>query len=167
VTVRADEQRFGRDFKHEICDNCIVQLGKMHWTLGCVCGIGKRCRRVSTAPRSDCWISRRVGQDEGERCDAAVAVPKLYPQVLPSQGTRTIGGNLSTNAGGTACDSQIRRFDFGRTRQWRCEARLVALGEGPGVARPHVNLSTCSTSTIPSIPERSFSGGSGMLRTKQ
>jgi FAD/FMN-containing dehydrogenase len=33
---------------------------------------------------------------------AAAAVDRLYPQVLPSEGTCTIGGNLSTNAGGTA-----------------------------------------------------------------
>src|SRR5262249_13680070 len=30
------------------------------------------------------------------------AVDRLYPQLLPSEGTCTIGGNLSTNAGGTA-----------------------------------------------------------------
>jgi FAD/FMN-containing dehydrogenase len=29
-------------------------------------------------------------------------VDRLYPQLLPSEGTCTIGGNLSTNAGGTA-----------------------------------------------------------------
>jgi FAD/FMN-containing dehydrogenase len=34
--------------------------------------------------------------------DAAAAVDRLYPQLLPSEGTCTIGGNLSTNAGGTA-----------------------------------------------------------------
>jgi D-lactate dehydrogenase (cytochrome) len=34
--------------------------------------------------------------------EAAAAVDRLYPQVLPSEGTCTIGGNLSTNAGGTA-----------------------------------------------------------------
>src|SRR6516225_6385142 len=34
--------------------------------------------------------------------EAAEAVDRLYPQVLPSDGTCTIGGNLSTNAGGTA-----------------------------------------------------------------
>jgi len=32
---------------------------------------------------------------------AAAAVDRLYPQLLPSEGTCTIGGNLSTNAGGT------------------------------------------------------------------
>jgi FAD/FMN-containing dehydrogenase len=34
--------------------------------------------------------------------EAAAAADRLYPQVLPSEGTCTIGGNLSTNAGGTA-----------------------------------------------------------------
>src|SRR5262245_3943099 len=34
--------------------------------------------------------------------EAAAVVDRLYPQLLPSEGTCTIGGNLSTNAGGTA-----------------------------------------------------------------
>src|SRR5271154_4298697 len=34
--------------------------------------------------------------------EAAAAAARLYPQLLPSEGTCTIGGNLSTNAGGTA-----------------------------------------------------------------
>jgi D-lactate dehydrogenase (cytochrome) len=34
--------------------------------------------------------------------ETAAAVDRLYPQLLPSEGTCTIGGNLSTNAGGTA-----------------------------------------------------------------
>jgi D-lactate dehydrogenase (cytochrome) len=34
--------------------------------------------------------------------EAAAAMERLYPQLLPSEGTCTIGGNLSTNAGGTA-----------------------------------------------------------------
>src|SRR3954451_4564634 len=34
--------------------------------------------------------------------EAAANVERLYPQLLPSEGTCTIGGNLSTNAGGTA-----------------------------------------------------------------
>jgi FAD/FMN-containing dehydrogenase len=33
--------------------------------------------------------------------EAAEAADRLYPQLLPSEGTCTIGGNLSTNAGGT------------------------------------------------------------------
>ncbi len=34
--------------------------------------------------------------------EAASAADRLYPQLLPSEGTCTIGGNLSTNAGGVA-----------------------------------------------------------------
>jgi FAD/FMN-containing dehydrogenase len=34
--------------------------------------------------------------------EAAEKADRLYPQLLPSEGTCTIGGNLSTNAGGTA-----------------------------------------------------------------
>ncbi|HEY4819484.1 MAG TPA: FAD-binding oxidoreductase [Xanthobacteraceae bacterium] len=34
--------------------------------------------------------------------EAAAGVDRLYPQLLPSEGTCTIGGNLSTNAGGSA-----------------------------------------------------------------
>ncbi len=34
--------------------------------------------------------------------EAATAVDRLYPQLLPSEGTCTVGGNLATNAGGTA-----------------------------------------------------------------
>jgi D-lactate dehydrogenase (cytochrome) len=33
--------------------------------------------------------------------EAAAQADRLYPQLLPSEGTCTIGGNLSTNAGGT------------------------------------------------------------------
>ena len=34
--------------------------------------------------------------------EAAAAVDRLYPQLLPSEGTCAVGGNLSTNAGGAA-----------------------------------------------------------------
>ena len=34
--------------------------------------------------------------------EAAAAADRLYPQLLPSEGSCTIGGNLSTNAGGVA-----------------------------------------------------------------
>src|SRR3569623_1691019 len=34
--------------------------------------------------------------------EAVAAARRLYPQLLPSEGTCTIGGNLSTNAGGVA-----------------------------------------------------------------
>jgi FAD/FMN-containing dehydrogenase len=42
--------------------------------------------------------------------EAASEVDRLYPQLLPSEGTCTIGGNLSTNAGGT----QVVRYGNSR-----------------------------------------------------
>ncbi|MET0277948.1 MAG: FAD-binding oxidoreductase [Pseudorhodoplanes sp.] len=38
--------------------------------------------------------------------EAAAEANRLYPQLLPSEGSCTIGGNLSTNAGGTAALAQ-------------------------------------------------------------
>ena len=37
--------------------------------------------------------------------EAAANVDRLYPLLLPSEGTCTVGGNLSTNAGGTTAVS--------------------------------------------------------------
>jgi D-lactate dehydrogenase (cytochrome) len=47
-------------------------------------------------------ITCEAGVTLGRARDAAASVDRLYPQLLPSEGTCTIGGNLSTNAGGTA-----------------------------------------------------------------
>jgi FAD/FMN-containing dehydrogenase len=47
-------------------------------------------------------ITCEAGVTLGRAREAATAVDRLYPQLLPSEGTCTIGGNLSTNAGGTA-----------------------------------------------------------------
>jgi D-lactate dehydrogenase (cytochrome) len=47
-------------------------------------------------------ITCESGVTLGRAREAAAAVDRLYPQLLPSEGTCTIGGNLSTNAGGTA-----------------------------------------------------------------
>jgi FAD/FMN-containing dehydrogenase len=47
-------------------------------------------------------ITCEAGVTLGRAREAAAAVDRLYPQLLPSEGTCTIGGNLSTNAGGTA-----------------------------------------------------------------
>src|SRR5262245_12221822 len=47
-------------------------------------------------------IPCEAGVTLGRAREAAAAVDRLYPQLLPSEGTCTIGGNLSTNAGGTA-----------------------------------------------------------------
>src|SRR5512132_2494813 len=47
-------------------------------------------------------ITCEAGVTLGRAREAAASVDRLYPQLLPSEGTCTIGGNLSTNAGGTA-----------------------------------------------------------------
>src|SRR5215216_4013341 len=47
-------------------------------------------------------LANETGVTLGRAREAAAAVDRLYPQLLPSEGTCTIGGNLSTNAGGTA-----------------------------------------------------------------
>ena len=47
-------------------------------------------------------ITCEAGVTLGRAREAAAAADRLYPQLLPSEGTCTIGGNLSTNAGGTA-----------------------------------------------------------------
>jgi FAD/FMN-containing dehydrogenase len=46
-------------------------------------------------------ITAEAGVPLGRVREAAAAVDRLYPLLLPSEGTCTIGGNLSTNAGGT------------------------------------------------------------------
>ena len=76
-------------------------------------------RRANSAQRRDRALAQSPRQDPRGRSglqhhdlrgrrDAAAGrrrppnVDRLYPQLLPSEGTCTIGGNLSTNAGGTA-----------------------------------------------------------------
>ena len=59
--------------------DCIREVDPTSYTITCEAGVTLRRAR-----------------------EAAAAVDRLYPQLLPSEGTCTIGGNLSTNAGGTA-----------------------------------------------------------------
>ena len=58
-----------------------------------------RIREVDAASNT---ITCEAGVTLGRAREAAAAADRLYPQLLPSEGTCTIGGNLSTNAGGTA-----------------------------------------------------------------
>jgi FAD/FMN-containing dehydrogenase len=58
-----------------------------------------RIREVDPASNT---ITCEAGVTLGRAREAAAEVDRLYPQLLPSEGTCTIGGNLSTNAGGTA-----------------------------------------------------------------
>src|SRR5881275_2558798 len=46
-------------------------------------------------------IIAEAGVSLGRVREAAANVDRLYPLLLPSEGTCTVGGNLSTNAGGT------------------------------------------------------------------
>jgi FAD/FMN-containing dehydrogenase len=47
-------------------------------------------------------ITAEAGVTLARAREAAAQADRLYPQLLPSEGSCTIGGNLSTNAGGTA-----------------------------------------------------------------
>jgi D-lactate dehydrogenase (cytochrome) len=58
-----------------------------------------RIREVDPASNT---ITCEAGVTLQRAREAATAVDRLYPQLLPSEGTCTIGGNLATNAGGTA-----------------------------------------------------------------
>ena len=58
-----------------------------------------RIREVDPASNT---ITCEAGVTLQRAREAAAAADRLYPQLLPSEGTCTIGGNLSTNAGGTA-----------------------------------------------------------------
>jgi FAD/FMN-containing dehydrogenase len=61
-----------------------------------------RLDRVREADPTSNTLTCEAGVTLQRAHEAAAAVDRLYPQVLPSEGTCTIGGNLSTNAGGTA-----------------------------------------------------------------
>jgi D-lactate dehydrogenase (cytochrome) len=50
-------------------------------------------------------ITAEAGVPLGRVRSAAADVDRLYPLLLPSEGTCTVGGNLSTNAGGTTAVS--------------------------------------------------------------
>lgn len=58
----------------------------------------KRVRSIDTAGNT---ITVEAGCTLGELHAAAEAADRLFPLSLPSEGSCTIGGNLSTNAGGT------------------------------------------------------------------
>jgi len=61
-----------------------------------------RLDRIREVDPTSNTITCEAGVTLGRARAAAAAVDRLYPQLLPSEGTCTIGGNLSTNAGGTA-----------------------------------------------------------------
>jgi len=61
-----------------------------------------RLDRVREVDPTSNTITCEAGVTLQHAREAAAAVDRLYPQLLPSEGTCTIGGNLATNAGGTA-----------------------------------------------------------------
>jgi D-lactate dehydrogenase (cytochrome) len=61
-----------------------------------------RLDRIREVDPTSYTITCEAGVTLQRAREAAAAVDRLYPQLLPSEGTCTIGGNLATNAGGTA-----------------------------------------------------------------
>src|ERR1700728_814820 len=61
-----------------------------------------RLDRIREADPASNTLTCEAGVTLQRAREAAAAVDRLYPQLLPSEGSCTIGGNLSTNAGGTA-----------------------------------------------------------------
>jgi FAD/FMN-containing dehydrogenase len=61
-----------------------------------------RLDRIREVDPTSYTITCEAGVTLQRAREAAAAAGRLYPQLLPSEGTCTIGGNLSTNAGGTA-----------------------------------------------------------------
>ncbi len=61
-----------------------------------------RLNRIREVDATSNTITCEAGVTLQHAREAAAAADRLYPQLLPSEGSCTIGGNLSTNAGGTA-----------------------------------------------------------------
>src|SRR6202142_1460599 len=61
-----------------------------------------RLDRIREVDSTSTTIPCEAGVTLQRAREAAAAADRLYPQLLPSEGTCTIGGNLSTNAGGVA-----------------------------------------------------------------
>src|SRR6478672_3453624 len=60
-----------------------------------------RLDRIREVDATSNTITAEAGVSLGRVREAAANVDRLYPLLLPSEGTCTVGGNLSTNAGGT------------------------------------------------------------------
>jgi len=61
-----------------------------------------RLERIREVDPTTNTITCEAGVTLQRAREAAAAVNRLYPQLLPSEGTCTIGGTVATNAGGTA-----------------------------------------------------------------
>jgi FAD/FMN-containing dehydrogenase len=60
-----------------------------------------RLDRIREVDATSNTMTCEAGVTLGRAREAAANVDRLYPLLLPSEGTCTVGGNLSTNAGGT------------------------------------------------------------------
>jgi D-lactate dehydrogenase (cytochrome) len=60
-----------------------------------------RLDRIREVDPTSNTITAEAGVTLGKVREAAANVDRIYPLLLPSEGTCTVGGNLSTNAGGT------------------------------------------------------------------
>ncbi len=60
-----------------------------------------RLDRIREVDPTSNTMTCEAGVTLGRAREAAANVDRLYPLLLPSEGTCTVGGNLSTNAGGT------------------------------------------------------------------
>jgi D-lactate dehydrogenase (cytochrome) len=80
-----------------------------------------RLDRIREVDATSNTITCEAGVTLGRARQAAEAVDRLYPLLLPSEGTCTIGGNLSTNAGGT----QALAYGIARTQALGIEVVLA------------------------------------------
>src|ERR1700758_3223360 len=64
-----------------------------------------RLDRIREGDATSNTITCEAGVTLQRAREAAAAAERLYPQLLPSEGSCTIGGNLSTNAGGPAANA--------------------------------------------------------------
>jgi D-lactate dehydrogenase (cytochrome) len=80
-----------------------------------------RLDRIREVDATSNTITCEAGVTLGRAREAAEAVDRLYPLLLPSEGTCTIGGNLSTNAGGT----QALSYGIARTQALGLEVVLA------------------------------------------
>jgi FAD/FMN-containing dehydrogenase len=64
-----------------------------------------RMEKIREVDATSNTITAEAGVSLGRVREAAANVDRLYPLLLPSEGTCTVGGNLSTNAGGTTAVS--------------------------------------------------------------
>src|SRR4029078_5020402 len=108
-----------------------------------------RIREVDPASNT---ITCEAGVTLPRTREAAAAVDRLYPQLLPSEGTCTIGGNLSTNAGGT----EALAYGIARNHVLRIE---VVLADG----RVLDNLNKLKKDNTGYVLKNLFIGAEGTL----